>query len=622
MQFEIDELAPWAINSGSLSRENFQQEIKTPMEVFWREFCQNFLDVPRASSGHKSLDVKIKRMADLQGRAEIDKLLAPTKPWLKAAGFDLPSELQDPSVLIIQENHTSGLTGSTDIQTEEGPDEHWVNFWFTEGKQTKTGSSNGRRAQGKINYYDLSRYSTVFAMTHRETDHAKHLFGMCYLRNTFRMDGKRYNNRAWFCEKDTASGKMKPISDSAKLSTFDRAFGLEPKGDFGTTWIFPYVDADDFRIEQIHKIIIKEFYYAILNAELDINIFGSKLNESTLADVIEKYAIEEPNKQKIDFLLSANTMPNKQHIIALNDGWYGETINAELNTHAFQQGDLEKAKIELDDGKTVGFTLPLSVTKKGNKPESSYVSVYLKKGDDLKDSDNHVVRSSLTISKERPLAGVPGRFFGFLRADHPAVAEFLAESEDALHVEFNETRLRGKFENYQETLRRVRRALPQIVRTLFTNEGRDSDSLASIFGIPGSGGSTNKLTGSKRKKRIKPRPPRPPSKPVALVMHQTGGTVIFERNDKPNAKSPKNRRFRLNMVYQVGVGVRGDAFSNWSRFDFDLSDVSKHEIKSSDVTIKSRGSNYIEIEVTGNNPSVEVGGFNEVTDVRTKIEVI
>lgn len=624
MKFEIDPLSPNDINNTNVVVDNFQQESKQPSEVFWREFGQNELDVEAVDGRKKkSFSIQLKKLSELSKASEVRQLLSETDDWLEAAKCPNPNDISDPYVLVIYEQNTVGLQGSIDTTTEPSEKELWINFWFTEGRQTKTGNANGRRGQGKITYFKQSGYKTIFAITKRKSDDKTYLFGMCNLESTFHLNDKRYKERAYYCKKNL-DGQYVPTDDRADISEFENIFELEPRTDYGTTWVFPYVSAAELTREEIIKILVNEYYYPILSDELRVDVMGEMLDGDSLPSLINKYDITNPTEEKRKFLATAKTTPECDLLKAPNDDWLGDYKSSSIKDGTFSEDQVEQARTNLDAGKLVGFKLPIAVTAKGKPTQSSFITIYLQKAEHLKRSDTLVIRSSLTISKERPLDGVGGKYFGLLIAEDKPIASFLAESEDAMHVSFNEPRLKGKYEKYQDTLRRVRWALPQLVRSIFWIPGRDSQALASFFSIPGTSGpsttpSTTKQTtqSSENGEGSESEGLEITSKKTKFLIDQKGGTVSVSGID--DTEIEVGHKFEIRYAYQTGKGV-GDAFKNWEYADFDLADDSK--ISCTDVARIVNRQNLVQIEVTGAKPKVVVKGFSESCNVKVKIEEI
>ncbi len=618
MRFELSKLSPNEKNTNNLASENFGQEIKSPIEVFWREFGQNFLDVEKADSARpKKLRIELKKVSDLKNQSFIENTLDPILPWLSATGKPDPKGISDPYVLVLYEENTIGLCGDTDPTTEPAENQFWVNFWFTEGKSTKTGDKNGRRGQGKITYFDRSSFQSLFAVTKRAEDDQTFLFGMCSLGGTFHMGGNRYRDAAYFCQEDK-EGKYRPSGDKAEIKAFEDAFEISPRTDYGTTWVIPFVTKDKFEPQSIHEVLIQEYYFAILDEKLEVDVLGETLGFSTLDAIITHYSLSNPSKDKIEFLLEANTLPASDFVSPIDDNWLGATKRSELNRPAFNEQDIDRLKDAVEQGKTIGLNLPVLVSKKGQSTQRSSISIFLKRAENLTESDDQVVRSSLIIAKERPLSGVPGKYFGLIKAVDGPIAEFLAESEDPLHVQFNEHRVEKKYDDHKATLRRVRWSLGQLVRTLFRVDGRDSAALANIFAVPGSDG---KVTISAKGTKGKPKPagpkPKPPARiPRAFEIDQNGGKVRIKRSKDFTGKL--SSRYDIHIAYETGLGV-GNPFQNWSHADFNLSDTKFFPVTVSDASIISQSGNHIIVEITGTNPTIDVAGFNSVTDVCVKI---
>ena len=474
--------------------------------------------------------------------------------------------------------------------------------------QLKQVHCGGRRGQGKVTYHSLSPFFAKFALTKRFSDGQTLLYGKTRYKKTIKTGKGRFENFLIFGEK--TRDKIKPIKDAQKLEKFINACGLAERTDYGTTWLFPYVSLSKFNKKEIFKILVSEYYFAIVDEGLHVDVDGETLNSDTLAEVIDKYQLKEPSSDEIEFIEDCLTLPSASMGIA-NTNWLGNSKSSKMNTEAFDEPILEKLKENFDSFKTVGIQLPVCVYLKNSDPVESYFRVYVKKlAGDSRLKKVNVVRSSLIISDEKPLAGMPGSYMGLVLAKDDPIATFLSESEDAAHVRFNQRKVSEKYCHAQKTLQSVRYALPQLIRLLGIVDERDESALSSILSIPDMSASRSRGEGETR---------QPPQEAIQkpFVISQRKNKLFLRKNSKFMENLPSE--IRLEVAYETGYGV-GNPFKQWSRFDFDLSDESKHTIEGQNVEIIKRNGNQLDLAIEGKDPKISIDGFNPITRLVIRVE--
>ena len=609
MNFYPIRLDPNASNRGDIAEENFNQEIRELIECFWREFVQNFLDLEKHDNDlKKSLRINVILNSDVPNLEFLDSILKDTKDCLRRSGYQDPiSEIKNPGILVIEEVNTCGICGGTDPnQVEESEDQFWTNFWFTDGKPTKTGTKRGRRGQGKVTYHSVSGFRSVFAITKRDDDQKTLLFGKCRFRSTFSIDKQRYDNYGLFGQCDSKTKVILPFGNSSDISEFEKNLGLPHRQDYGTTWVFPYTDLEDFEFLAILKILASEYNYAIVSEELVVEYKDKVIDRETLPELIRSCGLNNPSQEKIEFLEDCLTLTPMR----ISSDWSGEDKYSSMNTDAFEN-EFDELSRKFKEEETVALLLPIEVEPKNGDVQPSEISVFLRASSKLERTDEQIIRSSLLIADEKHLSGIPGKFYGLVIASHPPIATFLSESENAAHVRFNERLVADKYHNVRSTLRSVRFALPQLARMLGFSEARDVDALASILSIPG-----------KSKVRRPPPPPPPPPPPLQPLMFnciQNKGQFIVRKNSEYSYPLPE--KILMKFGYETGYGV-GDPIKNWSPFDFDLEDANKHIVSLKDAKVLQRKGNEMEIEFSGSEPIVKIIGFSEITRIEVQISEV
>ena len=631
MKFHAIPLGANDLTEGNIAEQNFRQEDKNSIECFWRELVQNSLDIDEkreVRNKEKKLHVRVIPNSDIPDIKYLTDILVKPNEWMERAEKSScdPLDILKYGLLIVEEENTVGICGRLDpnkMIPDDGDQEseYWDNFWFSEGKPSKTGDKGGRRGQGKVTYHSVSKFRTVFAITKRATDDKTLLFGKCRLRCTFSgSDGKRYKSFGFFgnATEDLIGEVVKPIDDCDHIAKFEKKLGIPHRDDYGTTWIFPFVDIKNFKFEPILKILAKEYCYAFAAGKLSVRHCTDDITIDmwSLPELIKQYCLEEPDSEKVEFIQDCTTFPQSS-IYSVSEEWSNGNAKNKMNPEAFTEEQRDELGRRFENEEIVALSLPIKVKPRIGDPEDSKIEVYLKKSEKLKKTDEQIIRSSLLIASEKYLSRIPGKFYGLVVANDPSVATLLSESEDPSHLKFNTRTAADKYENAADVIRCVRYALPRLVRLLGSSEKPDKDALASILyvydnvGKPGGAGKDPSGPGPSGD------PPTPPDSGLSVFnCSQSKGKFVVRKN--PAYSSDMPNKMLMKFGYETGYGI-GDPIKNWSVFDFDLSNESYSVETNNDARLVARVDNQIEIECVGKNPRVEIGGFSEFTRVQVKI---
>ncbi|MDA8000199.1 MAG: hypothetical protein MPK06_03995 [Alphaproteobacteria bacterium] len=608
MKFYLKKMGGNDKSRRDVTGENFKQESRNSIEIFWREFIQNFLDLNRVDE-NKGMSLKITTapIGKSTGLRYLKDVFSDLSGACDKLGYSPQSKLNSAGLLIISEINTRGLCGNTDLMSaEENPDDgDWISFWFGEGRSTKKGSAGGRRGQGKATYHSISAYKSLFAITKRHDDNRKLLFGQFRFTETFRLGDSRYDHYGFFGVKETDSydKEVLPVSDEASISQFERNLAIDSRSEYGSTWVFPFVDLAKFQNADIIRVIVEEYYFAIISDDLTLEINGETLNGSTIRDLMKKHGLTEPAEQKLLFLEEALTSPQFEANRAIS-------ADAPIADDMFSEDDLGKMRSRLERGETVGVRLPMVVRPINLPSRDTFIDVFLQRPPDLEATDEQIIRSSLLIADEKHLRHTPGKFLGLTLAKDEAIATFLAQSENAAHLKFNAKYVSDTYHDSLKTIRAVRFALPQLARLLGHISSRDKDALASLLFIPSQ-------DPSPAKEKNKPPAPPPDLPPPMFFGSQRGGKFRLRKSSNFAGELPK--RIYLRFGYETGIGG-GNPIKKWSHLDFNLSDHAKHPVTATGAIVHGQKNNELEVEITSEDDfSLILGGVSE--NIRMAVRV-
>ncbi len=180
------------------------------------------------------------------------------------------------------------------IGVTEGRDYEWGALVFDEGKSLKhRPGSAGSHGVGKKAPFIISSVNTVFYSTFNK--HQNYLFqGKTSLINWEDEDGKTKNGKGWYGlvdeEINDRRNKVLPLSKEM-VKDIDPFFFR--KEECGTDVIVVGVPLDDITTikEKIINSVLENFFVAIKNQKLELDIFGEHIVESNLDEYVSKYYI-------------------------------------------------------------------------------------------------------------------------------------------------------------------------------------------------------------------------------------------------------------------------------------------------------------------------------------------
>lgn len=477
-------------------------------------------------------------------------------------------------ILCIEDHGTTGLDGTV---TEGNiiSDSNYDSFFRGEGVSGKDGVKGGRWGQGKTTINMASRIRSFWGLTTRHSDKRQLLMGKSLLY-------PHLIGEIGYVYHGLYSGPNSiAITDKNFLQRFKRRIKCRRNEEPGLSLIIPY-PVTGINQESIVKAAIIHYFYPIVKGDLDIKIYNFdntffELNYSSLIKISESLDWSNTSwygrgKQYILSLLQFSKesveIQSKEEMIVLPDIVASTYTISEYVLH--EAGNYNDLKYKFNLGTTLGFKIPINITDKDGNVTSSHFVIFIKKylDEDMRGSDEHYIRSGISLPEERGKLGIrPVR--GIFVAEDTVISEFLGDAEVPAHTSWNERRegFADKYQNHRRTLRFIRNAMSEIVVLLdqVTNK-RDFDLLDHIFYIPEVEDETEPTEPEKTKKDKDSKeslfePPPPTSKDFVISQIENGISI------KPRGyQFPISGKIRL--AYDV---LSGNPFSGHERFDFDLS---------------------------------------------------
>lgn len=185
-----------------------------------------------------------------------------------------------------------------------GRDEAWGAFVFDEGKSVKQRpGSAGSHGVGKKVPFIISSCNTVFYATKNKYDDngvekSDCLFqGKTTLISWRDVDGKRKNSKGWYgvINSNNSDPKNAILPINALNNNEINPYFLR-KNEYGTDVIIVGANIYENELDvkgYIISAILENFFMAILNNKLIIDVFGEKISASTFNTMVARYYIEQ-----------------------------------------------------------------------------------------------------------------------------------------------------------------------------------------------------------------------------------------------------------------------------------------------------------------------------------------
>lgn len=584
-------------------------------EAIVREFIQNSLDAKRVDM--QTVRVRFvlgevsRRLLDQYVTAEFKSHLGKCKLF--------PSEydrLPHIPFLTIEDFGTTGLDGDTGERQRPEGRHNFYNFWWWEGKSSKSGKEAGRWGLGKTTFHMASKLRTFWGLTVRFDDHRKLLMGKA-LMESHSLDGATYDYSAYY----VADGH-RPIESADKITEFSRMFSITRNDEPGLSAVIP-MPADEIETAAILRSAIYHYFYAIMTGLLQIEIVDSlgmkRLSSSNLIELAkeEDWQGTEWEDTNVGVFLNfvKRCIENTERIelplscadrLAIDEEAFGERLNS-----------LREAF--LDNG-LISIRVPVRVKKTVGEARNSYFDIYIQRDATLKKTQEYYVRSGITLVDVKPLKNRPVRAL-FLAQD-PVITEFLGDAETPAHTEWNDKTegFKAKYQDARSVLLFIRKSMEMIVALLdLPPKERQIDLLKDIFYIVHPIEPDQEDEPDQEETTVEPGVPEIDRKaPLFRITKLEDGLRVTPANDSKNQKG----RLPLRGVLRLAYGVRrGNPFRQYEVTDFDLAKGSIR-ITSSGCSITHRSGNVMEFEVLSPDFFLELKGFDTkrdlVVDVKEK----
>lgn len=183
-------------------------------------------------------------------------------------------------IMKISDFNTNGVLGSRKLDIRSAYDiTPWHNLLKSEGSSSKGDTEGGSFGIGKNATFANSILRTVFYSTF-DRENVKGYEGVAKLATIFK-NNKRYSSKCYYGE--IVDDKSRAIDDLFSLEDF------EQRTDYGTDIFILGFEDDKFCDIRIIKTILSDFIIPIFRNDLEVNINGEIINQSTIHSLYTKY---------------------------------------------------------------------------------------------------------------------------------------------------------------------------------------------------------------------------------------------------------------------------------------------------------------------------------------------
>jgi len=637
---------------GEIKEDPIQERFFTTSDVgdltnaLIREAIQNSMDARIKKSGPANL-----RFYLCSGGIESSShniILNGLKEHLEAenSGLDrIPDFSRPMPYLIIDDYFTTGLAG--DILEEDDPPPndpshhnfYW--FWRNIARSGKGENDLGRWGVGKTVYSASSDINTFFGLTIRYDDNKKYLMGKTVLK--WHTLGGGFE---WYCpygfyanyKKDDSFFALpfsadaepdKPIIEAFE-STFDlnRIDVVTEKELSGLTIVIPYIK-EEINLNGIKKAIIQQYFYPVIEDKLRIEIASDSgavlsINKDTIEEILGNVDFEDPDERK-NFrkifsvaketlgLKESDYIKLKRPPLDKSPRWQDSWLYDE---HIYKQ--IDEARCRFENGEIISFKIPLKVQERDKDPIICWYKAFVQYDGFLKETDSYFIRDGITISGIKTIKKKGLRML--IVIDEQKIAKMFGDSENPAHTEFQKTAplFRNNYVDGPACITFLTNTVGNLYNLLIRpSEGTDDDILRDIFYVeiepsPETGRTEPVPKHSGDEEPGKEKPEKIPSNISPILMRQVNGGVTVNSN-------PESEKLPDHLCLQLAYMVpRGNPLKKYNPWDFNLSDGSL-EIVHNGITIISIQENRMEFNITADEFSIQITGFDPNRDLFVKV---
>jgi hypothetical protein len=558
--------------------------------------------------------------------------------------------------LLVEDYNTKGLTGSFD-KDEEETDSNLVNFWWQDGFGNKgIKGSNGSAGIGKICFIAASKISTMWGLSKRVDESIpKILLGNItgpyhHVEKQSYLGYARYAD--FYTDPETDERKVDPITNESQVKKFEDCFGAK-RDETGLTVIVPAI-VDDFSSETILHAVMKDYFWAIINNKLEVQIFNDDGEEKTISSkTIDSQLDQELTKNETSHTLKTlkSRINFAREIKRINESGVqnkfsgivphkenGKRLNYLFNKECVSTDNLELMYKLFDEGQIICLEFSLEfMDKRKNKDTTGLVQLYTQKMDKNFTAPKEFIRRSILLTSEASAISnrLPNYIASFLYISDEDMSDYVVSAEDPAHIKLTLAKFKKNgFYSPDSALRFIKRLSEDVYKVLSRSDDT-SDIVENfdedIFSIDLPDDENNPKQKKKNEKKDRTKNPDTPKleKPIQVIAKEN-----LKDNDGFKVQSLSsihdfisNGDIKLPLIVEIkaayeSIKGRKGSWTDYSKNDFDFNEDIEISIEPIDsATLISVENNNLRIEANSADFSVTLKGFDKNRDLLTKTKV-
>lgn len=405
-------------------------------------------------------------------------------------------EKKEIPVLLFEDFNTSGLKGDPNIHSatlDNGlRNDYHIFTWYLGAPVDKGSEKGGSVGVGRLTFAFTSLINTFFTFSVRE-DQSRLFLGISSLGKS-KKDTSLDQMARFGLEKEIDGSKIVvPITEKIETDKVIEGFDLNRKSnEVGTSMIVPF-PTESIKKENLIINIIDRYRYAILNDELELDVFGIKISKDTISQVVEKFYDKKKNSfiQYFKFINDLDINNEKNNFYTID--FSSETNPSKIKKDNFKEDEIERLVKDYNDEKIISIKVPILLTKKEDDPENrtekkikqeTFFKIFLKKTTYGLGMDD-VIRGPMPVSDLRSLEGQDT--FGLILIDDDYAKTFYRLAESPNHRLFEKTEeLMNNYDLFNHQLLLVKKGIAQIKDIILDKETEISiDATKDWFSFDG-----------------------------------------------------------------------------------------------------------------------------------------
>lgn len=610
-EWRFKKLAKSDIKADPFQEEFFQRDdLGDGCDVLVREAIQNSLDA--GSDGGKVIVNFTFGEAD---KAKTAKYFIGLFDNLKAAKLSAPED-NGFKYLVIEDFETSGLEG--DVKRHQDPPEgsteknDFYYFWRNVGRSGKKEGDRGKWGLGKHVFPASSAVQSFLGLTRRKDDPKTYFMGQSVV-GVHEIGGESRSGYGYYAEYADEEDKdfATPVEDPIKITELTADFRFKRKDHPGFSIVIPFLR--EIEKERLLRAVIRNYFYAILSSELEVNVGDISGEERIAPDTIDSLALKyfkgpaelAPIREAVAFARWSLTLKDSDHIPLCLPS---PSETPKWDALSIDEPVLESLRKTFEQTKQLAVKIPVRVAKAGRPASSDWFYLYLKEIPESSLSGKaFFVREGISVlnaGKKYP----PGMgTIGLVVIKKGPLGALLNSCENPAHDEWEPTSsktLKKAYDKGRSSVFFVQKSIHEVyTRVTGIFKTADKDFLKNFFSIPGNPAAGPQ--GVPPKKEL-PEFPQPKKEPFAVGKVSNGFTLRSETG------LPRPRQITVEVAYDTG-GAKLD----YDRLDFDLAAPSPGIVisyNSSEINLSVEPNRLI-IEPLKDKYELKVSGFDPKRDL-------